>query len=277
VKLVSGQVAVVTGGASGIGYGLAQAFLDRGLNVVVSDVRADGLEEAARRLGHGPSRLATVVTDVSDMEAVSALRDETLARFGRVDVVCNNAGIVVPAASSWEQPMAAWDRLVAVKLMGVVHGIRAFAPVLIEQGSGHFLNTASVRGLVPLPDMAPYAAVMHGVVGLTVTLDAELRARGGELGATVLCPGAVVTDLRRNSALLHHGGAPVNATVAPGSAMTPKDVATMSLAAIEDDRVVLMPNEDRLSGVLEHFAMLAEQTRQPHGEGSPGVAVDSSS
>ncbi len=277
MKFVPGQVAAVTGGASGIGYGLVRAFLDRGLNVVVSDIRADGLQAAARRLGYGPGRLATVVTDVSDMEAVSVLRDETLARFGRIDVVCNNAGIVVPAAPSWEQPMAAWDRLVTVKLLGLVHGIRAFAPVLIEQGSGHFLNTASARGLVPLPDMAPYAAVMHAVVGMTVTLDAELRARGDALGATVLCPGAVATDLVRNSAQLHHGGAPVSPTVAPGRAMTPEDVAAMSLAAIEDDRVVLMPNEDRLLGVLEHFAMIEEQIRRPHCEGSPAVGVDSAS
>ena len=141
------------------------------------------------------------------------LADETVERFGRVDLVCNNAGVVCEQSPAWEQRLETWRWLIDVKLMGVVHGVRTFAPLFIAEGSGHFLNTASAGGLMPLPTLAPYNATMHAVVGLTETLNAELRAVSKNLGATVLCPGLVDTPLGPNSARL----------VPPGAAATPTD------------------------------------------------------
>jgi NAD(P)-dependent dehydrogenase (short-subunit alcohol dehydrogenase family) len=143
-----------------------------------------------------------VRADVRVDADLDALADATVERFGRVDLVCNNAGVVCEQAPTWEQRPQTWRWLIGVKLMGVVNGIRTFAPLFIAQGSGHFLNTASVGGLMPLPSLAPYNATMHAVVGLTETLNAELRSVSTLLGATVLCPGLVDTPLGANSARL---------------------------------------------------------------------------
>jgi len=263
VRLDAEQVAVVTGSGSGIGLGLARAFAERGLRVVLADIRADGLAAAAQAMPD-PDRIATVVADVADPAAVDRLRDETLTRFGRVDVVCNNAGIVVPENPLWQQSIEAWDRMLRIKLMGAVNGIRSFAPVLLAQESGHFLNTSSIRGLVPRSGLTPYVAAMSGVVGLTVTLDEELRAVSAGVGATVLCPGMVHTDLLRNSAELVPGSVTEMAQTPPGAAMAPAEVAALAIRAIEDDRVMVVPNADRVDEVDSHFARLLGDIRSVH-------------
>ncbi|HEX2402927.1 MAG TPA: SDR family NAD(P)-dependent oxidoreductase, partial [Mycobacterium sp.] len=161
-------------------------------------------------------------------------------RFGRVDLVCNNAGVVCEQAPTWEQRPATWRWLIDVKLMGVVNGVRTFAPLLIAQGSGHFLNTASAGGLMALPTLAPYAATMHAVVGLTETLNAELRSVSTLLGATVLCPGLVDTPLGANSVRLVPPGAvatPADAGGMPAGAISPSVVAQAAIEAVEADRV----------------------------------------
>ena len=156
------------------------------------------MDALAGQTGHAAGVRADVRVDAD----LDALADATVERFGRVDLVCNNAGVVCEQAPTWEQRPQTWRWLIGVKLMGVVNGIRTFAPLFIAQGSGHFLNTASVGGLMPLPSLAPYNATMHAVVGLTETLNAELRSVSTLLGATVLCPGLVDTPLGANSARL---------------------------------------------------------------------------
>jgi len=246
VKIESGQVAVITGGASGIGYGLAQQLGARGVRLVLADVREDGLAEAAQTLGGAGHEVLTVLTDVSNPVAVQGLADRTMAHFGRVDLVCNNAGVVCEQAPMWEQEPATWSWLVGIKYMGVVHGVRAFAPLLIAQGSGHILNTASAGGLMPLPMMTPYNGTMHAVVGMTETLDLELKQAAPALGATVLCPGLVATPLAANSAALKPAGAaatPIGEdgaevdTTQYGSVLSPTEVAESAIAAIEEGRV----------------------------------------
>ncbi|MEV6336654.1 SDR family NAD(P)-dependent oxidoreductase [Nocardia vinacea] len=243
-----GQVAVITGGASGIGYGLAEALAARGVRLVLSDIREDGLIAAAAALRG--AEVTAVVADVSDEASVRALAEHTMAAYGRVDLVCNNAGVVCPAAPLWDQDARTWQRMIGVKILGVVHGVKAFAPLLIAQGNGHFLNTASSGGLAPLPGRTPYTGTMHAVVGLTETLDIELKQVAPTLGATVLCPGLVDTPLGQNSAALGAIELPAGAGATPsmrsqagarGGILSPHEVAESALAAIEAGRVHVAP------------------------------------
>ncbi|MGD6749710.1 SDR family NAD(P)-dependent oxidoreductase [Streptomyces sp. BH105] len=173
-----------------------------------------------------------------------------MAAYGRVDLVCNNAGLVSPAAPLWEQSSRTWELMMGVKVLGVVHGVRAFAPLLIERGTGHILNTASSGGLAPLPQRTPYTTTMHAVVGLTETLDEELKQVAPTLGATVLCPGLVDTPLGRNSAALGSielpPGTPTSMRDMVGShggILSPRDVAEAALTAVEAGRVHVAPGE----------------------------------
>ncbi|MDT7762429.1 MAG: hypothetical protein QOC63_1849 [Mycobacterium sp.] len=240
MKIQAGQVAVVTGGTSGIGFAIAGALVRRGVNVMIADIREDAIPVAVDALSGRPGRAAGVRADVSVDADMDALADETVERFGRVDLVCNNAGVVCEQAPTWEQRPGTWRWLIDVKLMGVVNGVRTFAPLLIAQGSGHFLNTASAGGLMPLPTLAPYNATMHAVVGLTETLNAELRSASALLGATVLCPGMVDTPLSANSARLVPPGAaatPDDAGGMPAGAISPAAVAQAAIEAVEADLV----------------------------------------
>ena len=192
MRLEAGQVAVVTGAASGIGRGLAEAFLRRGLSVVAADVEAGALEEAVGELA-AAGRVVGQVTDVRDPDALQRLAVRTLDELGRVDVVCNNAGVVTTRSPMWEQSPEDWRWTLDVNLLGVVNGIRAFVPHLVRQGHGHVVNTASIAGLAPIPGggNGAYTASKHAVVGLSETLSVELAAVGADVGVTVLCPGPV--------------------------------------------------------------------------------------
>jgi NAD(P)-dependent dehydrogenase (short-subunit alcohol dehydrogenase family) len=243
VRFETGQVAVVTGGCSGIGFAIAANLLRRGVNVMIADIREDAIPAAVDALAGQRGHAAGVRADVGVEADLDALADETVERFGRVDLVCNNAGVVGEQAPCWEQRPATWRWLIDVKLMGVVNGVRTFAPLLIAQGTGHFLNTASAGGLMALPTLAPYAATMHAVVGLTETLNTELRSVSKLLGATVLCPGLVDTALGANSARLVPAGAastPADAGGMPAGAISPDVVAAAALDAVEADRVHAM-------------------------------------
>jgi NAD(P)-dependent dehydrogenase (short-subunit alcohol dehydrogenase family) len=238
MRIEPGQVAVVTGGTSGIGFALADLLVRRGVDVMIADIREDAIPFAVDALTGNPGRAAGVRADVSVDADVDALADETLERFGRVDLVCNNAGVVCEQSPIWEQRLTTWRWLINVKLMGVVHGVRTFTPLFIAQGSGHILNTASAGGLMPLPGLAPYNATMHAVVGLTETLNAELRSVSPGLGATVLCPGMVDTALGTNSAaLVPPGAATIAGGTMPEGAVKPSIVAEAAIEAVEAGRV----------------------------------------
>lgn len=252
MKIESGQVAVITGGASGIGFGVAQQLGARGVKLTIADVREDALLAAEQKLGDLGYEVLTSRTDVSDADSVKSLADDVMNTFGRVDLVFNNAGVVGPIAPMWEQRLEDWNWLINVKLMGVVNGIRSFAPILIARGSGHIVNTASAGGLIPLPGMTPYNATMHAVVGLTETLDYELKSVNTALGATVLCPGLVATPLFENTAALQKDSVAdqSDAAVALAAEMSagqsagvvsPEQVAESALAAIENGRLHAMP------------------------------------
>lgn len=180
----------------------------------------------------------------------------TLEQFGRVDLLCNSAGLICPDAPLWKQSPETWDRMLAAKLRAVIHGVQAFAPVMIKQGSGHILNTASSGGLAPLAHRTPYTAAMHAVVGLTETLAIELSEEGPALGATVLCPGLVDTGPGQHflppGAFTRMPGAAGRAPMrsmaaAYGGILTALEVAEAALAGIEEGRVHVVTGHDVLS------------------------------
>jgi NAD(P)-dependent dehydrogenase (short-subunit alcohol dehydrogenase family) len=203
-----GRVAVVTGGASGIGYALCELFAREGGLVVMSDVAEDRLDEAARQLEAATgTEVLGVQTDVTRWEDVERLAARALERFGAVDVLCNNAG-VQRDGYTWEFSLDEWQWVLGVNLWGTIHGIKAFLPAMLERGEpAHAVNTASIGGLVAFPRLAMYAAAKAGVIGLSETLHNDLRERGAPIGVSVLCPGPTMSGLREHSRSLHPGGA----------------------------------------------------------------------
>ncbi len=192
---LSGKVAVVTGGASGIGFGMAEAFAAEGMKLVLADIEADALRDAAEKLRAGGADVLDVVTDVSAEDQVIDLTTNTYSHFGTAHVICNNAGVGGGGGLTWEIPQSGWDWTFAVNFWGVLNGIRAFTPRLVEQQDGHFVNTASVAGLKALPFMSPYTATKHAVVGMSEALAMELVMMGSPVKVSVVCPGFIRTRL----------------------------------------------------------------------------------
>jgi NAD(P)-dependent dehydrogenase (short-subunit alcohol dehydrogenase family) len=193
VDELHGRVAVVTGAASGIGLALAEAFQAEGMALVLADIEAGPLHVVAERLA-GSGEVLAVRTDVADAASVVALRDAALERFGRVHVLCNNAGVGGGGPMA-DLPLSTWQWVLGVNLWGVIHGVSAFLGHLCSHGDGHIVNTGSVAGLVSLPAMGPYNVSKHGVVTLSETLYQELLQSGSTVGVTVLCPGFVNTRI----------------------------------------------------------------------------------
>lgn len=244
-----GKTAVVTGGASGIGLALAEAFGERGAKVVIADVEEDALNSALGRLKTAGVEAIAVPTDVSDAAAVDRLAKEAVAAYGAVHVVCNNAG-VGPGGVTWEIPSEVWRWVLDVDLWGVVNGIRSFVPSFVEQGEGHVVNTASVAGLLASPGMAPYSAAKHAVVGLSVSLRKDLQLAGSPVGVTVLCPSFTRTRMNESGRNWPGRlGPPPDSGLAPGhpetrasffermpGAMDPGDVAERTVEAVLANR-----------------------------------------
>jgi len=189
---LSGKVAVVTGAASGIGLAITERFLTEGMSVVMADIESEVLREEANRLLATGAAVTAVVCDVSDAEQVAALRDAAVAAYGAVHVLCNNAG-VASGGSTWRTKPAVWDWIVGVDLLGVAYGVNAFVPLMIEQGEGHIVNTASEAGICATPMLGAYHAAKYGVVGLSEALVMELAGTG--VGVSCLCPELVRTKI----------------------------------------------------------------------------------
>jgi NAD(P)-dependent dehydrogenase (short-subunit alcohol dehydrogenase family) len=189
-----GRVAVVTGAASGIGFALSQRFAAEGMRVVMADVEGPALAEAADLLAGRGAEVLPVLTDVASGEQVDALRDRALEAFGAVHVVCNNAGVAGLGRPMWEMSRRDWEWVLGVNLWGVINGIRAFIPVLLEQDAAHVVNTASLAGLTS-GVLGPYSVTKHGVVALSEGLHFQLARQGASVGVSVLCPGWVRTRI----------------------------------------------------------------------------------
>ncbi|MDH5290205.1 MAG: SDR family NAD(P)-dependent oxidoreductase [Acidimicrobiia bacterium] len=277
---LQGRTAVVTGAASGMGLAFAEAFLREGMQVVAADVEVPALARAEGQLAaiRGPGAVLAVRTDVSDPASVAALRDAALARFGRVNVVCNNAGVGGVRNPIGRLDLSDWRWVLGVNLWGVIHGCEAFAPHLLEHGDGHIVNTASIAGHVSLPFMAPYNVSKHGVVTLSETLLHELAHAGSSVGVSVLCPGFVATNLidadrNRPEHLVHPLSGPEDAAArererAAGRELLaqkkpPAEVAQLVVDAVKANQFWIFTDEQFAPVVAERHRSIESATNPP--------------
>jgi NAD(P)-dependent dehydrogenase (short-subunit alcohol dehydrogenase family) len=191
---LQGKVAVITGGASGIGRAVSERAAAEGMKIVVADIEEGPMKEAEVHLSGSGTEVLGVVTDVADAASVRELRDRALDRFGAVHLVHNNAGIGL-GGPIWEVSEQDWRWILGVNLWGVIHGIATFVPLFLEQGEGHVVNTASIAGLTTAPFLGPYNATKQAVVAISETLFKDLQAVGAPVGVSVLCPGFVRTRI----------------------------------------------------------------------------------
>jgi NAD(P)-dependent dehydrogenase (short-subunit alcohol dehydrogenase family) len=231
--------------------------VDLGWSVALADVDADALEQAAVGLRQAGAIVLAVPTDVADADSVQRLADRVVAELGVPHVVCNNAGVNAYGYRAWEAPPSTWRWIWDVNVMGVVHGISAFVPMLLEAGRGRIVNTASVAGLASASGVAQYAASKHAVLAVSETLRFELAEAGSPVGVTAVCPGLVATGIGRSGRLwpahlgepaTHNGEAgwaySERLEAARADAPGPEGVAKAVLDAIAHDRFLAFPDED---------------------------------
>jgi NAD(P)-dependent dehydrogenase (short-subunit alcohol dehydrogenase family) len=205
MKDLTEKIAIVTGGASGIGRALCEELARRRAVVVVADRNVEQADRVARTLVEGGGRASAAHVDVASADSVRALVRETVARHGRIDLMFNNAGIGW-AGDFREMPIADAERVVSINLNGVLYGSSAVYPVMAAQGAGHIVNTASfLSGLIPVPGLAVYSATKHAIVGFSLALRQEARAFG--VNVSVVCPSFIRTNIDANSNMIHRGEA----------------------------------------------------------------------
>ncbi len=281
MELETGKVAVVTGAGSGIGLALCDALARAGCSIVLADVQDDALATAADQIaGHGVDTLA-VLTDVSKADQVEALAQATIARFGGVHVVCNNAG-VGGGGDPWFGPIESWEWTMGVNFWGVVHGVRTFLPHLIAAGGGHIVNTASIAGLLP-GFSSPYDASKHAVVAITEGLYNAMQTAEMPIGVSCLCPGWVRTGIMDSSRNwpAELGEAPVDDAAqeilrdhvrrAIDEGTQPAAVADLVVDAIRSDRYWIFPHPDFLELAVERFHSIGEGINPAPREKVPGL------
>jgi NAD(P)-dependent dehydrogenase (short-subunit alcohol dehydrogenase family) len=192
MKYFTEKIAIVTGGASGIGRGLCKALAENGAKVVVTDINREGAEKTAAAITEANGQAQARKVDVTKMKDVQKVVDETAAKHGRLDFLFNNAGVTL-CGEVRDLTLDHWQRMIDVNLWGVIHGVQAAYPLMVKQGSGHIVNVASLDGLTPMPMAAPYTAAKHAIVGLSTVLRLEAEDLGVKV--SVACPGAVKTGV----------------------------------------------------------------------------------
>jgi NAD(P)-dependent dehydrogenase (short-subunit alcohol dehydrogenase family) len=287
MKEFKGRVAVVTGAASGIGRAMAETFADQGMRVVVSDVEAGALNKAVDELKGMGAEVLGVQTDVSKFEQVEALAQKSIEAFGAVHILCNNAGVIVAGlgVASWEATQDDWNWVLGVNLMGVIHGIRTFIPIMLQQESeGHIVNTASMAGLVAGGEPL-YGVTKHAVVALSESLHNELDFRGAKVKVSVLCPGWVNTnilnaDRNRPADLSNAATSALPTDVASTvrdmagkvleSGVDPKAVATLVLDSIRAERFYILTHPDWKHMIEQRMTNILKD-RHPERIMAPGL------
>jgi NAD(P)-dependent dehydrogenase (short-subunit alcohol dehydrogenase family) len=276
------KVIVVTGAGSGIGQAMAVAFARAGAKIVAADVQADALGATVADLHAMGADVHSVTCDVSDEAAVNAMAAATMARFGAVHVVCNNAG-VAGNGDPWFGPIAPWQWTMGVNFWGVVYGVRAFLPLIIGSGGGHIVNTASLAGLIP-GFAASYDASKHAVVAITEDLYLTMRTAGLPIGVSCLCPGWVRTGILESDRNWPAGMGEMPQRDAAAEVMRghvkraideglpPAAVADLVVDSVLADRFWVFPHADWVSGpILARWHRIAEGENPEPSEETPGL------
>jgi len=271
VEQLAGKVAVITGGGSGIGRALARRFAAEGMKVVLADVNEASMRMVEAELAEGGTEVLPVLCDTSLEPSVHALAQATLERFGAAHVLCNNAG-VAGNGDPWAGPMSAWEWVMGINVYGVVHGIRAFLPIMTDQGEGHIVNTASMAGLVALPGAAAYNASKHAVVAISEGLFLELKNTGSAVSCSVLCPGFVRTNLMVGQQWQDRLGTPPPATGNPVGKMIedlltqgvetgvdPDGIAAQVADAVKSDRFWILTHPEMRDAPVARMQRAAAQ------------------
>lgn len=263
------RIAVVTGGASGIGRALALLFAREGAHVVVADLDEAGMAETVAGVAQAGRRGLAVKTDVSRLADVQALADRAFAELGAVHVVCNNAGVALWGGLESVSHQD-WEWAMGVNLWGVIHGVEAFVPRMVAQKQpGHVVNTASMAGLIASQGLGVYNTTKYAVVGLSETLQKDLR--GHDIGVSVLCPMGVNTRIRQSernrpatlrNATAAREGAPAaregTAVELIGRYLPPEHVAERVLRAIYANRLYVITHEEGLTPLKRRFERMAQ-------------------
>ena len=267
-----GKVAVITGGASGFGLEFARVGAARGMKLVLADVQQDALDAARRELETAGAEVLALQCDVRSVEAVQALADATMARFGAVHLLFNNAGVGA-GGLVWENTQADWEWVLGVNLWGVIHGVRIFTPLMLACAKrdpayrGHIINTASMAGLLNAPTMGIYNVSKHAVVSLSESLYQDLKLVDAPIGASVLCPYFVPTGIsqshRNRPADVSNDATGPTASQRAAQAMSEKavgsgkvsasQVAGMTFDAIDADRFYIYSHPHALSNVQQRM------------------------
>jgi len=268
----SGRTAVITGGASGIGLGMARAFAGRGMQLVLADLDSVLLKKAEQEFSDAGIAVVTQTCDVSKLEEIERLAELTLERFGGVHVVCSNAGVGIPT-SARNMKLADWEWIINVDLWGPIYTVKTFLPLLEEQGVGHINATSSMAGLISSQMMGAYNVAKHGVVALMAATERELRAKKSHVRASVLCPGPINTNISQHSVDFRPGGGKPkgdskkagklagNIQAALEQGMQPDEVGELVLNAIEQEKFWILTHPHWSKGVQKQLdALIDDQT-----------------
>ena len=259
---ISGKVAVITGGASGIGFATAKALAARGAKLVVADIEASALNKAVAELSSSGAKAEGVVCDVADLGSVQNLAQQAFSKMGAVHILFNNAGVALNGHIV-DMKQSDWEWIIKVDLWGPIHGVEAFLPRMIEQKQGgQILFTSSIAGLVPTEGLGVYSVAKYGVVALAETLRREVRQHN--IGVSVLCPLRVDTNIgtSERNRTADFGGAAASPRRQPqassnivmaGEVMKPEDVATVVVEAILANRLYILPHDDSRGLIRRRF------------------------
>jgi NAD(P)-dependent dehydrogenase (short-subunit alcohol dehydrogenase family) len=247
VRDLPGKVAVVTGAASGIGRAMAERFAQEGMKVVLSDIDDTALQKAVQELKQQEHDVIGVVTDVAKPESVDELARQALAVYGKVNLLCNNAGVFLGMKPMWESTLRDWQWILGVNLWGVINAVRAFVPIMLSQAEpGYVVNTASQAGLVTANSI--YSLTKHGVVSLSEGLYLQLKQRNANVGVSVLCPLFVDTRImqaeRNRPVELQNEARPEANTLQMRDTTPASEEAERVLQAVLEGRFYIFPHLD---------------------------------
>lgn len=258
---LEGNVALITGGASGIGLALASAFADRGAKLVLADLDAPELLNVSSSFANRGIEVLAVPTDVTDRESMHALAEATYKQFGHIDILCNNAGVAT-FGSMLDATQSDWDFTMGVNVWGVVNGVQTFVPRMIERGEGGYVvNTASMAGLIGMEYLGVYCTSKFAVVGMTESLARELRSAA--IGVSLLCPMVVDTPINQNSVRMRPNHLANDDTVQEpdmsltGGVVDPAEVADRALAAIANGDLYILTHPEQAAILAKRAQRLA--------------------